>query len=203
MEYYRWGKFRFGDFYIAWLAIGCLLSFSIASIILQLSAILSIFPIMYAVVWILKILIPHRERFALGDNTIAIARGKKIRTINLPPMLTLVVSYADVCPPLAIHTDIGKPTHILKGKFAVTVLRDMQLDVVLEALHRNHVQKYTTSTIQAVFNGYQFIYSFVCNQLMLEKMLVNRKCLLVVPESLAEKVSFDLQNKSVYIDMGY
>lgn len=203
MKNYRWGKFRFGDYYIAWLAIGVLLSFSIASIILHLSTILAIFPITYAIVWTLKILIPHRERFALVDDAIAIGHGKKTRTINLPPVLTLVVSYADICPPLAIHTNIGKPTHILKGKYAVTVLRDMQLDAVLDALHRNHVQEYTTSTIQTVFNDYQFIYSFVCNQLMLEKMLISRKCLLVVPESLVEKVSFDLHNTNFFIDMGY
>lgn len=202
MEYYRYGKFRPGDYCISWVGIAVLLFFSIGSIMLELSFLFVVFPSVYAVVWLWVILAPHREKFIMCDNAIAVLLGKKTRTIILPSELTLVVSYADVCPPLTLRTAIGNQTHILKDKYAVSILQKIPLDVALEALHRNQIQNYTTSIVQRVFDDYRYIYSFVCNQSQIDRLIANRNCLLIIPESLQEKISVDQSIVDVHIDSG-
>ena len=114
-----------------------------------------------------------------------------------------MVSHADVCPPLAMHTDMGNKTHILKDKVAVSILQKMPVEVVLDVLHRNYVRKYTTSRIRTVFDDYRYIYSFVCNQSLLDALIANRKCLLILPESLSKGMTFELSADNVVIDLGY
>ena len=201
MEYYhRWGKFRFSDYCVSWIAIVILLFFSIGSVILELSFLYVVFPLVYAIIWLWSILSPHREKFAILDNSITVLRGKKLAKITLPSELTLVVSYADVCPPLTLRTAIGNQTHILKDKYAVSILQKMPLDVVIEALHRNQIQNYTTSTVRRAFDDYRYIYSFVCNQFQMDKLIANQNCLLIIPKSLQEKVSVDQKNVDLHID---
>jgi len=115
------------------------------------------------------------------------------------------VSYADVCPPLTINTTYGNPTHILKDKFAVSILQKMPAEDVLEILHQKLylVQKYTTSSIRAVFDDYRYIYSFVCDQFLLDALIDSKKCLLIVPESLSKVIAFESSVENVYIDSGH
>lgn len=203
MKNYRYGKFRFRDYCISWFAIALLLFFSIASIILDLSPVFIIFPMAYAVAWLWIILAPHCEQFILCKESIIVFYGKKTHTIDLPSELTLVVSYADICPPLAKRTAVGNQTHILKDKYAISILQKTSLNVALEALHRNYVQKYTTSRIQTIFDDYRYIYSCVCSQSLIDALIANRNYVLIIPESLLEVVSIDSSIVNVYIDMGY
>ena len=202
MEYYRYGKFRHGDYCISWVGIAVLLFFSIGSIMLKLSFLFVVFPLVYAVVWLWVILAPHREKFIMCDHSITVLLGKKTRTIILPSELTLVVSYADVCPPLTLRTAIENQTHILKDKYAVSILQKMPLDVAIEALHRNQIHNYTTSIVQRVFDDYRYIYGFVCNQSQIDRLIANQNCLLIIPESLQEKISVDQSIVDVHIDSG-
>lgn len=203
MKNRRFGKFRLRDYCISWISIVLLLLFSIASTVLELSFLFVIFPIVYAVIWLGIILLPHREQFAINSDSITVFLGKKTQTIRLPSELTLVVSYADICPPLAMRTAVGNQTHILKDKFAVSILQKMPVDVALESLHKNRVQKYTTSRIQTVFDDHRYIYSFVCNQSLLDELIANRECLLIIPESLFNVISFDPSIMNVHIDTGH
>jgi len=203
MKNRRLGEFRFCDYCVSWIAIALLLLFCISSIVLDLSFLFVIFPTVYAVVWLGVILVPHREQFVMSGDSVTVFSGKKKQTICLPSELTLVLSYADVCPPFAMRTAVGNQTHILKDKFAVSILQKMTVEVALEALHRNRIQKYTTSRIQTVFDDYRYIYSFVCNQSLFDELIANRKCLLIIPESLSEVISFDPNIVNVYIDEGY
>lgn len=203
MKYYRYGKYRPSDYFISWVGIAVLLLFSIGSIILKLSFLFIVFPLVYAVIWLWAILAPYREKFIMSDNSITVLLGKKTRTIILPSEITLVVSYADVCPPLTLRTAIGNQTHILKDKYAVSILQKMPLDVALETLHRNQIHNYTTSIVQRVFGDYRYIYSFVCNQSQIDRLIANRNCLLIIPESLQEKVSVDQSIVDIHIDSGH
>lgn len=203
MEYYKYGKFRPRDYCGSWVGITILLIFVIASIILDLSTLYIVFPTIYAAIWLWIILLPNRERFIINKASITVLQGRKIREIPIPLELTLVVSYADICPPFAVRTVVGNQTHILKDKYAVSILRKMPLDIVLETVHRNFVQKYTTSIIQKRFNEYHYIYSFVCDQFLLDQLLTNRDCFLIIPQSLSEKVDFTTEAENIYIDIGY
>lgn len=203
MKNRRLGKFRFSDYYISWFSIVLLLLFSIASIVVKLSFLFVAFPSMYAVIWLGVILVPHCEQFSINSDSISVFWGRQTKTIYLPAELTLIVSYADVCPPLTIRTAVGNQTHILKDKFAVSILQKMPVEVALETLHQNRIQKYTTSSIRTVFDDHRYIYSFVCNQFLFDALFANRKCLLIVPESLSKAISFESSFDNVYIDQGH
>lgn len=203
MKNRRLGKFRFHDFCISWISIVLLLLFSIASIVLELSLSFVIFPSVCVIIWLAAILVPHCEQFSISGDSITVYFGRQTKTIQLPAELTLIVSYADVCPPLTIRTAVGNQTHILKDKFAVSILQKMPVELALETLHRNHIKKYTTSRIRTVFDDYRYIYSFVCDQFLLDALIADRKCLLIVPESLSKVMSFESSIENVYIDLGY
>ena len=203
MKNRRFGKFRFRDYCISWIAIASLLLFSIASIVFELSFLFVIFPAVYAVVWLGVLLVPHREQFVMSSDSITVFAGKNKQIIGLPSELTLVVSYADVCPPLAMRMAVGNQTHILKDKFAISILQKMPIEAALEILHRNYVQKYTTSRIQTVFDDCNYIYSFVCTQALFDELIANRKCLLIIPESLLGAISFDPSLVNAHVDTGH
>lgn len=158
----------------------------------------------YSVAWVWLILSPQLEQFVIDSDIIISRFGRKKHTINLPNELTLVISYADICPPFAVRTAIGNRTHILKGKYAVSILHKLPLNIALEKLHSNYVKTYTTSTIQRVFISHQYIYSFVCDdQSLLSRLIMNKQCQLIVPESLRDQISVDLHPINTYVDIRF
>jgi len=200
VKYSRYGKFRFSDYYLSWVAIVFFVLFSIVFIVFDFNPFFAIFSIGYAWLWLWRILEPQREKFMIQKDKITVFKGKRISTIELPIELILVISYADVSPPFAIRTAVGNPTHILKDKISVSILKKIPVDSVINALHQNYIQKQTMSRIQAVFDDFRYVYSFVCNQDILNQLFVSRKCSLIIPKSLKELISFDSNIVDVYID---
>lgn len=204
MKNRRLGKFRFSDYILSLISIVLLFFFSVAGILLKQSALLCLFPAICAVIRLVKILIPQCEQFILNHDSITVFLFKRIQTISLPDELTLIVSYADVAPPFAVRTAVGNQTHILKDKYTVSILQKMPKDAALEKLHRNGIKKYTAERIKTVFDASCYIYSFVlCSRELPDVLITDRKCLLIVPESLSDVISFKTDNENVYIDKGY
>lgn len=203
MMYPRYGAFRLSDYHTSWLGMGILSIFAVLSALLKLPLFLVAFPLAYMLFWGWTIFDQNSEKFVLTDDVIVTNKYGKQQRIHLPSELTLLVSYADICPPLSRHVSIGNKTHILKGRYAISILREMPLNAVLSALHQIPVQKYTTSTIQTVFDGYRYIYCFVCDIASIERVMKNRQCLVIVPESLQEEVSIQSTSATTYIDWGY
>ena len=58
------------------------------------------------------------------------------------------------------------------------------------------------SIVQRVFDDYRYIYGFVCNQSQIDRLIANQNCLLIIPESLQEKISVDQSIVDVHIDSG-
>lgn len=199
----RLGKFRFGDYNSSWISMVILLSFSSASAIMELPYLLIIFPTLYALIWLGAILFPYCEQFSINSDSIFVRKGRHTRTIHLPTDLTIIVSYADVCPPLSIRTTLGNQTHVLKDKFAVSILQKIPVDVALETLHQHHIPKYTTSSIRTAFDDHRYIYSFVCDQLLFDALVDSKKCLLIIPESLSKVMTFESIAEKVYIDTAH
>lgn len=203
MEYPRYGRFRFSDYFSAWIGIVFLLVIGIVGVCLDINIFLCLYAIALAVFMLLSILIPNKECFTISDDIIKIKQGRKKREVTIPIEATLVISYADVCPPLAKRVSFGNQTYMLKGKYAVSILYKMSLEKALECLHQNYAQKYTTSTIEASFDEWSYIYSFVCNQALLDQLLIKGNYQLIIPESLLERVSINQNTASVYVDAGY
>jgi len=101
-----------------------------------------------------------------------------------------------------VRTPVGNRTHILKDKYAVSILRETPLDAALDGLHRNGMKKYTSSWVQTVFEGCRYVYGFVCDQAMLDELIADRPCLLIIPESLSGKIAVCSAAANVYIDAG-
>ena len=199
MKNCRYGKFRFSDYWISWIGIMIMTLFSVLFMILDPS-IISVFPMAYAAVWLWSIVWPHREQFIFGNDSITVYKGKRKFDINLPPEVTIVVSRADIAPLFSVRTATREQTHILSNKYAISILKKMPIEEVLETLHRNHLRTYTTSTIQKSFDDYKFIYSFVCNQQILDQVMYSRSCSVVIPKTLLEELAVDSRLHYVYID---
>jgi hypothetical protein len=56
------------------------------------------------------------------------------------------------------------------------------------------------STIRNSFDDTRFIYSFACDQSLLNRILENRKCSMIIPQSLLEEISINTSVVDVYID---
>ena len=203
MKFNRYGSFQFSDFYSSWLGISILLLFSIAGFWIKSNIVLNVFPIVYAIVWLTVILLPFREKFEIKEDSITVIKGRRKHSIDIPSKITIIVSDVDICPPFAVRTAFRNNTHVLKNKYAITILKYTEIEDVLEVLHRNHVQYYTSSMIEYMFSNHQFIYSFVCNQNLFEYVVYNRDSLIIMPESHANNICFDTQKHHsalVYVD---
>ena len=107
MKNRRYGKFRLGDYTASWV-IALWLLFSIAALALALP-LGGVSLAAFAAVRLWAVLSPQRESFILNRSSVTVFRGRKSRTVDLPSDITIVVSYADICPPLTVRTPVGKP----------------------------------------------------------------------------------------------
>jgi len=202
MKYKRYGKFRFMDYITSWFAISILLIYSIISCILNLSILFVVFPMIYATIWLLMILVPHQEKFTVSGNLITVYFLKRIEKIIIPNEITLIISYMDISPPLSVHSTINRQTHILKKQYSISIIAGEQLNTILEKLHKNCLSQYTTSYIKRVFNS-NYIYSFAFDTHIFDILLKEKVCTLIVPKSLLNKISLEQGNVDIYIDDNY
>lgn len=204
MMYYRYGGFRFDDYNTSWIGMAILILFAFLSIVLRLSFLFVAFPTMYVLFWGWTILDQNCEKFMLTEDAIITVKHGKKQMRYLPSELSIVVSYVDICPPFSRNVSVGNKTHILKDRYAVSILKNTPLTTILGDLHQIPISKYTTSTIQAVFDDHRYIYCFVCTDFtLIESIMHNRECLVIVPRSLQEKVPIQSASGALYIDAGY
>ena len=142
-----------------------------------------------------------KELFGLEDDGISTLVGKRQQKIELPSSCVLVISYADIVIFGESRTGHYK-TPLLKGQYAVSILAEMSVETVLNKIHKTYAPIYATSTIRRAF-GDSVIYSFVCNEDLLNSLANKRSGSIVIPESLENQVSFHHINWTVCIDRGY
>ena len=73
MKFFRYGKFSFADYWGSWISIIILLAYSVCCIVLHLSLIFVFFSLVYAFIWLIKILVTINESFMIVDNDIIIS----------------------------------------------------------------------------------------------------------------------------------
>lgn len=203
MKHKRYGKFCFRDYISGWFAIAVLFLLIITCFITDTHFYLLIWPLLFLFIMVWSIYKPNSERFSISGDIIKIIQAGKEQRISIPAEPTLIVSYADVCPPLAKRISYGNQTYVLKGKYAISILQKMSLQTVLDRLHQNYTQKYTNSTVEACFEEYLYVYSFVGNQEILDELLFKRNCQIIIPETLVNQISIDLHQTNIHIDIGY
>lgn len=203
MKEYRYSTFRLADNLRPLTAICIFVLFSVMSTVLNLSFFFTLVPALLAFLYAWQIMQLHREQFVLRSDLILVFMGRKTHTISLPAKITCVISYADVCTPLDTPASLRGALHTQRNRYAVSILQRMPPASVLEALHRTHAKRYTTIMVKNAFEPHLFIYSFVCNQSMIDILVAGRDCLFILPESLKEQVFIRQEAADVPIDMDY
>ena len=163
MKYRRYGKFHLRDYASAWFAIVFLFVLLVVGFLTDTQFYLLIWPLLLIMHMAWSIYKPNSECFLISGDTITIMQGRRKQKVSIPSELTLVVSYADVCHPLAKRISDGNPNYILKGRYAISILQKMPLETALARLHRNYTRKYSNSTVEACFDYLnRFIFSVFC-----------------------------------------
>ena len=202
MPHRRYGKFCFRDYYPTWFGIIFLSAMIIAAFCLDISPVLSGYAGILIIIMLWSVFAPHQERFSISGSHITAMKRKKTCQIDIPERITVVVSYADICPPLTKRAVVGNTTHILKDKYAITLLERITMEDALEHLHRDHMYEYTTNMMEDLF-GCKYLYHFVGNQELFDYVCRNRDCIVIIPESLADKIFTNDLMMDTYIDIGY
>ena len=202
MKYRRYGKFRFRDYSSTLFGVVFLFVLVVVGFLTDTQFYLLIWPLLLIIIMIWSIYSANRECLLILGDTITIMRGRKNKKVSIPSEPTLVVSYADVFP-FAKHVSYGNNTYMLKGRYAISILEKMPLETVLARLHQNHTFKYTASTVELSFDESLYVYSFVGNQELLDKLMSNRNCQIIIPETLLNQIPIDLHQTNIYIDTGY
>ena len=203
MMYRRYGRFSFCDYISSWLAIVFLFALVVVCFLTDTLVYLFILPLLVLIFMVWSIYEPNSERFLISDDTITITKGRKKQNVFIPSSPTFVISYADVCSSFAKRVNYGNQTFMLKGRYAISILQNTPIEITLAQLHSNYTRKYTNTTLEVYFDEKQYVYSFVGNQEILDKLIANRNCQIIIPESLFNQISIDLHQVNVYIDNGY
>ena len=99
--YRRYGEFRFRDYISAWFAISLLLVLMVVGVLTEIQVYWLIWPLFFILIMGWSIYKPNSECFLIFSDTITVVQGRQKRNITIPPEATIILSYADVCPPLA------------------------------------------------------------------------------------------------------
>lgn len=204
MKYRRYGKFRFCDYTSAWLVIVFLFVLVVVGFLTDTQFYLLIWPLLLLMIMAWSIYKPNSERFLISGDTITIMQGRKKHKVSIPSEPTLVVSYADVCLPFARHIGCyGNQTYMLKDRYAISILRCIPPETVLDRLHQDYASKYTNTTIEMCFDEHLYVYSFVGNQEILDKLISRDNSQIIIPETLLRQIAIDLHQINVHVDVGY
>lgn len=195
MIYRRYGKFSFKDHLLNGTVVLICVLCGIIGLAYEVPYIYCSIYIWAAVAKGVNVMLPYRERFEINEDTFVVYKGKKMDKIVIPSEFIVIISYADVCTEVAKRTSISNRTCKLKDRFAISFLQEMPLQTVLEKLHG----RYTNCWIEEVMKQ-KYIYGFVCNQDMLEKVLVDRNYILILPETLSAKIDTTQLIGNIYID---
>lgn len=203
MRNYRYGGFRLRDNIWTITGITVLWIYVIISRILEVSYAFTLLAAFLATICMWQLIRLHMEQFTLQENAIISYIGKNTRIINLPSELTLIVSCADVHIPLDAPAFFRPVSKVVKGKYSISILQQVQPSYAINMIHNVQVDKNAMSIIRRIFDGYQFIYDFICNQHMLEQLIHNRTCSLIVPKSLMDEVNIDSMDVNLIVDEEY
>lgn len=178
------------------------------------------FVIFFGVIW------EYLEEFEIkNDKIVRYIRFKNFEKeihdtagfMNIPPDLICVITY--------VYTNRGAKGAALGARFkgvfrgniySLTMLKDTNLKTTLEKIHcypleyvlvwpllrAEKITPYLNERMKDLFLG-DFIYEFFCTQEAVDELLKDRKCLVIIPESLWGKVQINSDKARIYIDKGY
>ena len=196
----RYGKIRFGDIYqiiIVTLLFGIM---GAGCIIFNRSVVLIGLIFTFITVHIVLLISTLLEKFSVEQSSIITYHFGRKKVIEIPNELLLIFSYADLCLPFRVRTAIGNETQILRNKIGVSILKSIPVSAALDAVHRNGIKYYTTSSVKCAFDEYLYIYSFVCDEGDIEDLIKDKKCTVIMPKSFSGKINIKSDLAEICID---
>ena len=193
---YRYGRFRFFDYTGSWIAILICVCMATLSLLVNLywgALVWFIIPIPH----LLCIILPHFERYEFKDGEICARTLLGEKKITLPEEVTLVISYADIAPPLAVRT-YANTTHILREKYWVSILIKSDASKLDDSLSQNRlVTKFVSTHVGLSVPEHMQIYGFVLDfEIVLQ--LKDKAYNVLIPKSLLH-ISESLNLPNVHI----
>lgn len=202
MKYRRYGQIRLKD-HVSNCCVDLLLAvIGIVGITIGNAEISGAFFIGISIVDVICTLIPYREKFSVNQTSLMVYKSRTIKEIILPVKMTVVLSYADMCTDLAKRVTLVNQTYMLKGEWSISLLEDVSVNKVIERLHGKGAWRYTNCWVEELLKSH-FIYSFVCNQSVLEEVLSDKNYTLIIPETLLHKIDIQKIKGEIYIDKGF
>ena len=201
----KYGKFHFKDYISGWIATLIFFLIMCFGINTDLHILLLVLPTLLFIYFPLSIIIPNQEKFAIHNDVITIKKITKTQQFIIPDNCVIVVAYADFCPFFVKRFQTGNQTYMLKERCSVTILQNNSIDYVLDKLHHQYAKRYTTTSVEKSFDTESdLIYSFVCTNEQLENLIKDRKCQVIIPETLKNKVNLKKTGSATIIyDEGF
>ena len=200
MKNYRYGKIPLFNY------LKIMLFPFVISILIIVCCVVAESPFWYAlpflcisVFYVASILHRTREQFLITDEEIIVYNGRKERIIPLPQQMLIIVSYAEILPSwesYSVHID---KKFVLKNSFAITILQSITKDETIELLKKSLIKEHTTRTLENVFYGYRYVYSFVFDDFLLDKLIANKNAEILVSQSLFDKVKISRDGVNVCV----
>jgi len=178
------------------IGLTCLLCMSVAGLFLRIGALRCILCGIVCVCCLLSIFLPHSERFTIQRNSIRTYRLGYASEIEMPRSCTLILSDAGLGVPFSIQS------YRLKDRYAISILRDISQERILQILHANRAQNYTNATIERDFPAY-FVYSCVYDRDILARLLEQGAARIIVPAKLADRFDLSMSKCEILADQGW
>ena len=202
MKYTRYGKIKLKNHLSNCFFDLFFLLFGMIGIVNEISIICGIIFVSIAMFDMIHTLLPYKEKFLVNQDTIFVYKNRKIKSLKIPSKVIVVISYADMCTDLAKRVTLYNSTYMLKDDFAISLLKDISVEKVVKRLPDNRAWRYTNCWVEHLLNQ-NFVYSFVCNQSMLEEVLQNKNYSLILPETLLHKIDTKKLKGDIFIDKGF
>lgn len=201
----KYGKFYLRDYWSGWFATCIFVTMVFFGLFFDLPSYLLVFPMLFAVYFPISILIPNQECFFIENNNIFIKKLKKVKVLPIPDNCIIIIAYADFLPLGADRFATANKTYMLSGRYSISILPNNSFEYVLDKLHMKYLKKYTTNTVEGIFNNYfDSVYSFVCNDEQLNEFIMGRECKIIIPETLMHKIHINnTDNVTVFCDKGF
>ena len=178
----------------------------VISILITVCCVVAESPFWYAlpflcisVFYVASVLHRTREQFLITDEEIIVYNGRKERIIPLPKQMVVIVSYAEIISSLESNSIYIDKTFVLKNRFAITILQSITKDETIELLKKSLIKEHTTRTLENVFYGYRYVYSFVFDDFLLDKLIANKNAEILVSQSLFDKVKISRDGVNVCV----
>ena len=201
----KYGKFYMKDYIWGWVASGVFITVIVFGVYANISVALLVMPMLFAIYFPVSIIIPNLESFFIDDDVICVKKANKKCKLSIPKNCSIIVAYADFCPLFAEKLNSGNHTYMLKGRYSISIVSGDSLEFIFNKLHSNYAKKYTTSSVEEKFKmNADLIYSFVCDNDLLNELIKNRTCQIIIPESLKSDVKLNnTASANIIYDKGF